>query len=700
MFWGFLPLLALLMTTSTAAAKGDDIATITQRLCASLRPQPSDAQRALAQRAAQDSQTLQADGSWPDIDYKDTARSDWKAADHLTRLEEMAKACALSDPPAADLLARTQRALSFWLDHDFQNPNWWWNEIGVPMHIGETTLLIRADLTPDQTAKAVMILRRSKLGMTGANLVWVAQNQIMRGCLTNDASLIAPAFTSLYHEIRVVPPSGEGIQTDWSFHQHGRQLYSGGYGGSFADDCARFTDFAWGTRFQIPPESRQVLVQFLLDGQQWMMRGATFDHSAVGREITRAHTASAPAYTVSAAGAPAAPPPPTALGRLASHPLPRQAELLAFARRASGLPDASPLTGNRAFYDSDYMTQQRPGFLATLHLLSDRMLNGEVVNGEGLKSQFLSYGATFIYRTGNEYDNIFPVWDWRRVPGVTCEQEPGRLDPTQVHVPGRTSFVGGVSDGLDGLAVQDLALGHVTGHKAWFYFDAGFVALGAGLACPTANPLTTSVNQCLRHGDVVVSGQHGPLAPGARELDGTRWVWHDGVGYVFPGGANVRVANQPQTGRWSDLGTGSAAPITEDVFSLWLDHGAHAADRTYAYAVLPGCRPQDMDKIAASLAVVQNTSTVQAVADPHARLLEVAFWAPGHVRAGRDWDVTADQPCLLLVRRRPEGGFRLAVSNPDHTARTVHVTVNGTSFPVELPGGADGGKSVVKISRG
>jgi len=51
------------------------------------------------------------------------------------------------------------------------------------------------------------------------------------------------------------------------------------------------------------------------------------------------------------------------------------------------------------------------GFVANKYDL--KWLIREIVNSEGRKSHHLSDGANFLYLTGNEYKDIFPVWDWQ-----------------------------------------------------------------------------------------------------------------------------------------------------------------------------------------------------------------------------------------------------------------------------------------------
>jgi len=77
-----------------------------------------------------------------------------------------------------------------------------------------------------------------------------------------------------------------------STHQHGEQLYTGGYGLVYATTSAGF--YAWGTRFEIPADRRALFSSYLLDGEQWLVRGDVIDYSTVGREITRQGLTAAP----------------------------------------------------------------------------------------------------------------------------------------------------------------------------------------------------------------------------------------------------------------------------------------------------------------------------------------------------------------------------------------------------------------------
>jgi len=690
--------------------------TIKERMRAAILPRQPAAIKDLSDSAKKTLETLKPDGSWPDIEYDNGTRSFWQAAGHLYRLHVMARAWATPDQPLYHDTALEKgilSALDFWLEHDYQNPNWWWNEIGGPQLIGESLLLLEPELSTEQLAKGNVIMARSKSrpGM-GQNTVWLSGNTIIRGLLEGRPEVVADAFRTIYGEIHMAVPPEEGIQPDYSFHQHSVQLYNGGYGLAFGNDVARYVAYAWGTPWQVAPEKMEVFTNYMLDGQQWMVRGRIIDYSTVGREITRAgKVAVTNSWTlgpISPAGA--AYGILNAVELLADLPVPRRDEFKGFAARLRGLPDAPPLVGNRMYWKSDYMVHHRPGFFTSDKMLSTRMMNAELVNDEGRKSFHLSDGATFLYRTGEEYFNIFPVWDWNKVPGTTAEV----WDPMPSRNPqirGGSEFVGGVSDGLYGLAAMHLVRDALDAKKANFYFDDGFVALGAGITDTSEFPVVTSVNQAWLNGDVHTDTASAPLPKGRHDLSATRWVLHDGTGYVFPPGQKVVLTNDAQTGSWRDFGTSSPAePQTKDVFNLWMEHGSHPVDRTYEYIVLPGTDAAGLKDYvkAPPVRVVSNTPALQAVFHSGARVLQAAFYRPGVVDAGRGWVVSVDRPCLLLMREGSDG-VEIAVSNPENKPLDVNVVTDralagegvsragGVSrVTFHLPDGDMAGSSVVR----
>lgn len=122
-----------------------DQQTVKSRLLAPLLS-PTASVAAAASKVALDLQSvLHADGSWADVNYTDKSRGTWATIDHLSRIENIAVAVRSPLSPTANsssLLASANAALRFWLRGGFTNPNWYWNEIGVPQSLANTFLLL------------------------------------------------------------------------------------------------------------------------------------------------------------------------------------------------------------------------------------------------------------------------------------------------------------------------------------------------------------------------------------------------------------------------------------------------------------------------------------------------------------------------------------------------------------------------------
>lgn len=686
---------------------------VRQRFVESLLPTERPAVDYLHELATKDAASLTPEGSWPDIQYTAQERSEWAAANHLDRVLRMAKSARIlrdQGRPDAALESKINLALKYWTDHDYHNPNWWWNEIGVPMLLGQVGNLMLPQIPPAELDKIVAIMKRSdwrRVPWTGANLTWGVTIEIARGCIQNEPFTVAEGYFRMYDEIKVGSQLQDGIQQDDSFHQHGAQLYNGGYGLDFASDVARFISYAWGTKFQITPDKMALFTSYLLDGERWMIRGfgKGFDYSVVGREITR------PATEPSLGNKSAGPIYPSlggvygfahALTLLANQPVPHQMELQGFAAYLRGNGNPPAFTGNKQFWSSDYMAQRRDDYFTSVKMLSQRMLNAELVNSEGKKSVHLSDGANFIYLSGDEYLNIFPTWDWTKIPGTTAIQgtlETGELDAIKAR--GKTTFDGGVSDGTYGLATMDLHRGNLTAEKSWFFFDSSYVALGNAitLANDDQHDVATDVNQPLLHGDVLTSESKAPLAQGTYSYNTshTIWVYHDNIGYIFPENTRLSLSVGPQTGKWSDIGTGPDTPVTKNVFDLWIDHGAAPQDASYQYIVLPGTTAEGVAQRAkeSGLQILANNDDIQAVYDPRIQLAELIYRRPQYIKTPLGI-IRADHACLLLVHKT-DAGLKLTASDPEDLPLTLTITVDEKPYTLDLPGGDMAGSSVSKV---
>ena len=645
---------------------------------------------------------LKADGTWPDIDLSLTEQVNWTPRTHLDRLAALAKAWntpghSLAGDAAA--AAKIGAALDAYLKADPESTNWWYNEIGAQLIMGPFMYLWRDKLTSAQKAGTDSVMARSwrSKARTGQNLVWISRITSWRAAFNHDAALLETAAKAIAGTITV--STAEGIQADYSFHQHGAQLYNGGYGQGYAADGASLAvDFA-GTRYAFSPAQIGILSGYLLEGQRWMVRGGILDHSVRGREITRSGSGSANSIGGAA-------------GNLAIAD-PGSAPALKALAAAIASGKGSAIEGARWFWRSEYLAHHRPGHFISLRMASKRLQASELVNNEGLLSTYLADGATLIYRSGHEYDGVFPVWNWSRIPGVTAADAatPAMKNPA----PGNGSFAGGVTDGKYAAAAFDQDKLGVKARKAWFLFDGQMTALGAGISATGPDHIRTSVNQCLLNGAVRDAGG-AVIAPGAALPGRTAWLHHDGIGYVFPdAGAKVVINHGPASGNWKRINAyQSAAAVSEDTFTLGIDHGIAPNGARYAYTVMPGAdeqatanEAQDPDAV-----VLSHTADILAVRHRKLGVTGAAFFAAGTLKVTPALSLTPSRPCILLIKEAPDV-FIISAADPARGTEDLVLKADAkltglgavwseadkaTTLTLRLPQGADSaGASVARM---
>jgi chondroitin AC lyase len=610
--------------------------------------------------------TQSADGSWPDVDYANTNSANWLPAAHASRLVRMASAYRTQGNTyyQSDALAQAfSKGLDYWIAAKLVSSNWWYNDIGVPLSLGPALLLMQPKLAAAQLTAAAALLPVAPKA-TGENLVWYSFGAIHRALLESNTDHLVAAVEAIKGTL--VLTTSEGIQVDGTFYQHGNQIYNGGYGLGFVSDLSKWAAILAGTSLAIEGSPKTVLENLVLDGTGWMMRFGTLDYSAVGREISRKGNRK-----------------DTVLGcldRLITAGSPRLSEMQALRDHVAGSGEG-PL-GHKHFWRGDYTVHRETDSLVSLRLFSVRTVGPECMNNENLLGIYQAFGMTLIYRDGLEYTDIFPAWNWMRLPGTTLEQTTS-VPAFTGDLKGSRTFVGGVSDGQAGVSAFDQAepKSSVTAHKSWFFFGEGFLALGAGIQSTGTGPVFTTLNQCLLRGPVRVDtgGAVSTQTSGEVDLDATEWVLHDGVGYVFPSPTKVHLKNAAQSGDWNLINRMYAsASLSCDLFLLGLDHGVAPTDASYAYVVLPGTDEAGVAAFAAQapLTILSNTPSLQAARHSGLGLSGIAFFTPGSVSVKTGLTVATDTPVLLLLRETSTG-LEVNAADPTQSAVSVQFTLSG-----------------------
>lgn len=308
-------------------------------------------------------------------------------------------------------------------------------------------------------------------------------------------------------------------------------------------------------------------------------------------------------------------------------------------------------------------------------------------NGPGKPTHHRADGTNYLLLKGDEYHNIWPVYDWQKISGTTILQKPKLHGPQDIQKKGLTSFVGAVTDGLYGAVAFDFKSPHdgVEAKKSWFFFDEEYVCLGTDIRSEVKLPVATTINQALLKGPVkaMQDGKQILLSEGNRKLEKLKWVHHNRVGYLFPSPASLELSNQVATGTWAsitDQKNISTALVEEPVFNLWFNHGNSPANASYQYIVVPAI---DVDVFAANVAdnrqiqILSNTGSIQAVWHGKKQMLQSAFYRAGMLQVKPGMQVRLDSQGMVMLKTKDDRIISVTVADPSRMLQRINLTVSG-----------------------
>ena len=395
------------------------------------------------------------------------------------------------------------------------------------------------------------------------------------------------------------------------------------------------------------------------------------------------------------------------------------------------------LLGNKGFWASDYMVHRRDHFILTNKMISNRSVNTETTNGANKYGYHMGQGTLYSYVTGTEYRDIMGAWDWNLVPGTTVLLNHPKLNASLVGVTGKTDFVGVVSDGWVGTAVEDYVEPNdasIRYRKAWFFLDHSVVVVTTDLSVNSSVPgiegvpvITVLDNRAASPGGVLVDGANIDASGGVSANGST--LFYGGNGYIsYDEGFQLTLFEGNRTGNWSDISTSTVGETTAEIFSAYTS----LSGSSNAYSFWPAV---DAGKLAYE---AEHPSHVPLYGDgisgvAGSERLSVVFWPGGSDSIKVDlatvgWasegsvTVSSSQPGVYLFATRSEGDGKrhLAITLADPTQRlseaSFSVTFTGlnarckkvdwddgckvdqgaVTFRVDLPSGGYAGSSVFR----
>ncbi|KAM3499288.1 hypothetical protein MY10362_007447 [Beauveria mimosiformis] len=698
--------------------------------------------------------TQKPDGTWADVNYLSgcaarefrtsnltgtrrhrltssnglLGRANWPIQEHWNRIITLAAAWSgvslVADPKwsnSTEAWEAISNGLDYWFKNDYKpaaclgdggnaalgcpcgtpglwNTNWYGQAVLIPQLSSTACLLARdGHLSQEQRQGCIRLTERTydnidrSYGtggtLTAANIVLVLHSAVSLGLFTNNVTIVESAMKRAFSVMTFSDEAmQDGIHSDGSFLQHNGILYNGNYGKDLLNIFIQLQGEAVGTRFAASDATREAMSTFV-KGNEWMIftdlktRQQHWDFNAIGRFV------SFPTKDLQAS--------------------------------ADINFNVTKLARAVADFDGPYNVHRRPSFTIANKMLSTRSTNSELVNGANPLGYHLGQGTLFTYVDGTEYADIWASWDWNLIPGTTVVRNRPALAATKVKHQGKRDFVGVVSDGRVGAAVedyQDPLDAHISYKKAWFYLgDAVLVSIvdvvrtkdaGDDDAAPT---ITVLDNRAKAAGGAFVDGNKIELSSSSSSGGDTRAIGstllYGGNGYMsYDAPFNLALSEGERTGNWSAISTSTAGSATVPIFSAYTTVNESQAA---TYAVFPATSPEKLAREAKSPSWKPvNGEGVSGAAGQG--ILSVVFWPGGSNRSltvdladiGWAWrsgtvKVTAGQPGVYLItggrgtgRTAEEGVKKLVVTAADPTQKLETATL-GLVFTRSPPGKED-----------
>ncbi len=684
---------SLLLSMATLAQADADLDTIRQRIRQDVLRSDVNPRHIMASVNDQ-----RPDGSWPGINYQDTTKIAFQHRVHLDKMLELARAFRNPRSPwygNEKVKAAASKALDHWLREDYICENWWWNEIGTPDAMIQTLLVMDDALTEKQRISGMQIARRAGLdsgfgARPGGDLIKIAGLVGKQALFLRDTAKFSRVVSVIAGEIRF--STERGLKPDYSFHHRTDGVISTlSYGLAYPSVLAYWAERFKGTRFKFPDEAMHRLVDYYIDGIcKSMVFASVPDIAAKNRGLSRSGALHPLGDDIS-----------RRLLQVTSY---RNIELEQIAEIQAGTrkPD---LAWNVYFPWSEYASHQRPYWFSSVRLSSNRQKQGVEFpyNEESLRMHHLADGANYIQLSGKEYLDIFPVWDWQKIPGTTNVQRSELMHWKEIPKTPKTSLAGAVSDGTYGAVAMQFISQHdaLEARKSWFFFRDGYLCLGAGIRSGEGLTVATTINQTLLDGKVMVGtdSRSGIAEDKLSSFDNVSWVHHNKVFYIFPDKPTLKLHQGAAEGSWRSITHQDWATnetVTRNVFKLWFEDRS-PKDGRYSYIVLPVMESEKQpDKApSSSIVILKNEASLQAAMDTAIGVGQAVFHEKGTLSIP-SLTLEADKPCMVMWRLSANGMVEsLFVSDPYRKAEKINIKVSDRTINFKMPVGDKAGCTLV-----
>lgn len=609
---------------------------------------------------------LKDNGQWSDVDYScnDSAK---KA---LVRLKILSNALNCED----SLIFYKEKIGSALVYYSRNvprtttvcNENWFDIQITSNRILAEILLICKEYLSPEILIEATGPIR-SEFGRakssTGQNRIWKSELMLAKGIILNDTILINKAINEGIIPVLSITPSSEGVQSDFSFHQHNSPenkglLYSGGYGLNFLFSITKLAYYLDETKFDFSSDQIEFIQNYALIGIGGMMFRGKMDYHSIGRKIASPQKSIRDPVTNSLEKL-----------KMVSNDTSKQTDIQIFI---DSLNRGQTYYWNNNFYywRSHFMTHFRNDFYTSVKLVSSGTIGTEILNGFNKKGNWLSFGSMFILKSGEEYENIFPLLDWNLLPGTTTSTQIQRF---RGNFSQNSHFVGGVSDGIYGASAMILDKLGIYAKKSWFFYDNEIVCLGSDIKVNKLDTLRTTLNQTIQSNKLSFSldKKLNSLENGkvAGQID---WVHHDDIAYIPLDNANYTLTSEVRKSNWKSIGK-AARSENKKVFTLIRNH---ISDRdNYSYLIIPNKKIEELiNHVPHNIKVIQNDGNAQIVLYTDKGIYMGVFYSNTISKLDQHTSISLSTPGLFMIKEL-YGNTSVTLSTPNHDSENIILRV-------------------------
>ncbi len=526
-------------------------------------------------------------GIFNDINYN-TQEPTWGWLTHTKQLSELAGNSSVLTNHKADIL----KALQLFLDTAPTHNNIWYQQIGLPRYLGRLYLLLENDLC-DETKKTLLsyiqegaLYKNQELltRWTGTNLLWAVMNNVMYAVIVNDLTQIPQGIEKVTKELVYHHNLEYGIQEDYSFIPYPTQYYINETPYSFTRGCAQLVFALQKTEYQIPVDALWVLGFYFVFGLWYGHRNNAYDYLTLGKDLSSPNAIDTEKLRQT-----------MWMYLTVDEMVCRDVMAEQFASLSY---EMYSLRADIYSYSTNTYTKRQATFhLSCMGTSDTTKLDMNNLLDNGLSANFYAGGATCIMANGEEYKNIFPVWDFTHIPGTTTPEE------INIHFKGiENAYCGGFSHKDYGVLYQDINYNGVTGVTARFFIDGMMIALGANICCEKHTAVTTTINQCWQTEDII------PFNNG---------VYQGRMLYATLDEQQIQTTGIEKEGCWSEIGANQPQKQSGNVCTFTIPHGVRPNGASYAYAVLPaiskGSAEERLEELFKQVKVVRNDQDMQAI---------------------------------------------------------------------------------------